>query len=59
MADFVPSSVSSSIDCVVKNANDVIIGQSSASVADATNNAKQITCAPFGAAPVVPQGLCE
>jgi len=53
-----PSSFSS-IDCVVKNEKDAVIGRSSASVADTTNDAKQITCAAFGAALVVPEGLCE
>jgi len=58
MADFMPSSFGR-IECIVKNAEEVVISRSSASVADATNDAKQITCAAFGSAPVVPYGLCE
>jgi len=58
VADFMPSSFSR-IECEVMKENQVSIGRSTASVASATNNAKQITCAAFGAAPVVPQGQCE
>jgi len=58
VADFVPSSFSR-IECEVTNERQDSIGRSTASVADATNDAKQITCAAFGAAPVVPQGQCE
>jgi len=56
----VPSSFNH-IQCLVVKVNEEqsLIGRSTASVADAAIDAKQITCAAFGAAPVVPQGHCE
>jgi len=58
VADFMPTSFSH-IECVVKNEEQVEIGRSSASVADSTDDGKQITCAAFSVARIVPQGLCE
>jgi len=60
VADFMPSSVSS-VECVVNNDEKVVIGRSSASVADYGNDpeAKQITCAAFGTAPTIPERVCE
>jgi len=57
VADFMPSDFNR-IECMVKN-EEQVIGRSSASVADSADDAKQITCAAFGAAPVIPQGLGE
>jgi len=47
------------IDCLVMNEEQALIDRSTASVGDTTNSAKDITCAAFGAAPVVPEGQCE
>lgn len=58
VVDFVPSSFSR-IECLVKNKDQVLIGRSTGSVADTTNDAKQIMCVAFGTAPVVPEGQCE
>jgi len=56
--DFMPSSFRQ-IHCLVKNEEQVVISRSSASVDDSANDAKEIMCAAFGAAPVVPQGSCK
>ena len=56
VVDFLPSSFRS-VECVVKKEH-VGISQSSASV-DYSTSTKQVTCAAFGAPPIISSGTCK